>query len=165
MTLPPGISLRLATADDAEAGAVLHAACWREAYGPYAAPGLLAEKLANTSRWAEAWRVQLEKGPPRPLAVTDDGELVGFSVAGPSRDEGRPTPYELYAIYLREAWWGSGVAQELWEAVRPPGPTSLWVLEDNARARGFYRRNGFEPDGGRELYDDLGAWEIRMVRP
>jgi RimJ/RimL family protein N-acetyltransferase len=39
------------------------------------------------------------------------------------------------------------------------------VLEDNVRARGFYARNGFVPDGAREFYDDLGTWEIRMVRP
>ena len=89
---------------------------------------------------------------------------VGFAVAGPSREDDPPTPYELYAIYTRAAWWGSGLGQTLWDAVRPDGPCSLWVLEANARAQGFYRRNGFAPDGARELYAGLDGWEIRMVR-
>ena len=91
--------------------------------------------------------------------------LVGFSVVGPNRDPDAPAAQELFAIYTRAAWWGTGLGQRLWDAVRPGESCSLWVLEDNARARGFYARNGFVPDGARELYTDLGAWEIRMVRP
>ena len=49
--------------------------------------------------------------------------------------------------------------------MRTEQPCSLWVLEDNLRAQGFYRRNGFVADGTRELYDDLGTWEIRMIKP
>jgi ribosomal protein S18 acetylase RimI-like enzyme len=141
----------------------MHAACWREAYGPYVDVALLEERLAETAKWTAAWTRHLVDGPPRVLAEVD-GEPVGFSVVGPTRDEHAATPYELYAIYTRAAYWGSGLGQELWEAVRPDGPCSLWVLEANERARGFYRRNGFVADGSRELYAGLGAWEIRMVR-
>ena len=164
MSLPVGVELRLAVPADAEAGAALHAACWREAYGPYADPALLAERLADTDRWTDAWTRQLESGPPRVLAETD-GELVGFSVVGPGRDGDDIAPTELYAIYTRAAWWGTGLGQRLWDAVRPEEACSLWVLEDNQRAQGFYARNGFVADGGREFYDGLGTWEIRMVRP
>ena len=157
-------SLRPAVPADAAAGAAMHAACWREAYGPYADPRLLAERLADTDRWLSAWTRQLAEGPPRVLAEAD-GEPVGFAVAGRCRDEDRPTSSELYAVYTRRAWWGTGMGQALWEAVAPEGSCSLWVLEDNERARRFYEHNGFRPDGARELYADLGAWEIRMVRP
>ncbi|CAI9399990.1 GNAT family N-acetyltransferase [Nocardioides sp. T2.26MG-1] len=155
--------LRTAVAADAEAGAAMHRECWREAYGPYADPTRLAERLADVRRWSDAWARQLVAGPPRVLAEAD-GELVGFAVAGPSRDEEPVTPSELYAIYVRAAWWGTGLAQRLWESVRPDEPCSLWVLEANARAQSFYARQGFVADGTRELYTDLGAWEIRMVR-
>jgi ribosomal protein S18 acetylase RimI-like enzyme len=164
VTLVDGVTLRPGVPADAEAGAAMHAACWRESYGPHVDPALLAERLAATDRWVAAWTRHLVDGPPRVLAEAD-GELVGFSVTGPSRDEDRATPYELYAIYTRAAWWGTGLGQRLWDAVRPDGPCSLWVLETNERAQGFYRRNGFVPDGTRELYSDLEAWEIRMVRP
>lgn len=155
--------LRTAVPADAAAGAAMHNACWREAYGPYVDRTRLEERLADTPTWLSAWTRHLASGPPRVLAETD-GELVGFAVAGPTRDPDAGVPSELYAIYVREAWWGTGLAQRLWEAVRPEEPCSLWVLEENLRARRFYRRNGFVPDGARELYDDLGAWEIRMVR-
>ena len=156
-------TLRPATSADAVAGAALHAACWREAYGPYADPDLLAARLPDTERWVSAWPRQLEVGPPRVLAEVDE-ELVGFAVSGPCRDEAAGTPSELYAIYTRAAHWGTGLGQRLWEAVRPDDACCLWVLEDNERARGFYARNGFVADGARELYADLGTWEIRMVR-
>ena len=157
-------TLRPAVPADAVAGATLHAACWREAYGPYVDAALLEERLGDTERWVAAWTRHLVDGPPRVLAEVD-GDLVGFSVVGPTRDEDAVTPHELYAIYTRAAYWGTGLGQALWEAVRPDGPCSLWVLEANERAQGFYRRNGFAPDGSRELYAGLGAWEIRMVRP
>jgi ribosomal protein S18 acetylase RimI-like enzyme len=158
-------TLRPAVLADAEAGAAMHRECWREAYGPYADPARLAERLADTDRWVSAWTKHLADGPPRVLAIADGGELVGFSVVGGNRDPDAPTPAELYAIYVRAAWWGSGLGQRLWDAVRPEEPCSLWVLEDNLRAQGFYRRQGFVPDGARELYDDLGTWEMRMIRP
>ena len=157
-------TLRPATVADAEAGAAMHAACWREAYGPYVDATLLRQRLADTATWVAAWTRHLEAGPPRVLAEVD-GELVGFAVAGPGRGGDAPTPSELYAIYVRAAYWGTGLGQRLWHAVRPDEPCFLWVLEDNDRARGFYARNGFVPDGARELYADLDAWEIRMVRP
>lgn len=164
MSLPAGVELRPAVPADAEAGAAMHMACWREAYTPYADPALLEERLATSDRFVAAWTKQLVDGPPRVLAEAD-GELVGFAVAGANRDPDTPASTELYAIYVRAAWWGTGLGQRLWDAVRPEEPCSLWVLEDNARARGFYARNGFVPDGARELYADLGTWEIRMVKP
>ena len=40
---------------------------------------------------------------------------------------------------------------------------TLWVLEDNPRARRFYEAAGWEFDGGREIFSRGGvdAWEIR----
>jgi GNAT superfamily N-acetyltransferase len=155
--------LRRAVAADAAAGGVMHAACWREAYGPLVDADRLAERVADTARWAAAWTAQLASGPPRVVADAD-GELVGFAVVGPARDERPVAPTELYALYTRRAWWGSGLGQRLWDAVRPEQPCSLWVLEANDRAQAFYGRNGFVADGARERYDGLDAWEIRMVR-
>lgn len=156
--------LRSAVATDAVAGAALQRACWREAYAPYADAALLEARVRNEQPWIDAWVRQLAVGPPRVVAEAA-GELVGFAVAGPSRDEEPVAAGELYALYTRAAWWGTGLGQRLWEAVRPAGSCSLWVLEANARARAFYEREGFVADGTRELYADLDAWEIRMVRP
>jgi ribosomal protein S18 acetylase RimI-like enzyme len=163
VSLPPGVTLRTATADDAEAGAELHLACWREAYGPYVDPEILEERLAGHDRWVAAWERQLSVGPPRTLAL-DGNEPVGFAVAGPSRKDDAPVDLELYALYTRAAWWGSGLGAALLHAVAPNGPCWLFVLEANTRARAFYRRHGFEADGHGQLYQGFGTWEIRMVR-
>jgi GNAT superfamily N-acetyltransferase len=163
VTLPEGVTLRTATLDDVDAGAALHAACWREAYTGLVDPALLESRLSDTDRWRTGWTRQLEAGPPRVLAVADD-ELIGFAVAGPSRKDDAPTTQELYALYTRAAWWGSGLGQALLDVVAPIGPCWLFVLEGNARAQAFYARNGFAPDGHRQRYGGLDAWEIRMVR-
>jgi GNAT superfamily N-acetyltransferase len=159
-----GVELRTAVPADAQVGAALHAACWREAYGPHVDAALLEERLADTGRWVAAWTRHLIDGPPRVLAEAD-GELVGFAVVGANRDPDAPAPAELYAIYTRESWWGSGLGAALWDAVAPTEPCSLWVVEANARAQAFYRRQGFVTDGAREHYAGLDAWEIRMIRP
>jgi hypothetical protein len=44
----------------------------------------------------------------------------------------------------------------------PAESAVLWVADPNPRAHAFYRREGFEPDGGQAT--DFGVREIRMVR-
>ena len=165
MTAPaPDVRLRTAVPADPAPCATKHAPCWREANAPYVDAALLEQRVTDMDRWVAAWTEHLVDGPPRVLAEAG-GEPVGFAVVGLSRDDDGATPQELYAIYVRAAWWGTGLGQALWNAVRPDAACSLWVLEDNARAQAFYRRNGFVPDGARERYAGLDAWEIRMVRP
>ncbi|MFS0713038.1 GNAT family N-acetyltransferase [Microbacterium sp. 2P01SA-2] len=99
------------------------------------------------------------------VAVTS-GTIVGFAVSGASRDDPPAAPLELYAIYVRAAHYGTGAGQALLDAALGDEPASLWVLTDNPRARAFYARNGFRPDGVAK--DDTG-WgetisEVRLVR-
>ena len=159
-----GFSLRLARSADAEAGAHLHLACWHEAYTGLIAPEKLDPLLADPETWIASWRRHLAAAAPRWLAETAWGELVGFASAGPDRMAESPLGLELYAIYARQAWHGSGVGQSLLDAAVGDLACSVWVLEVNPRARAFYARNGFEPDGTREYDDRLGAWEVRLVR-
>ena len=115
--------------------------------------------------------------------TTPDG-IVGYASFGPERDVlGMPWPHpltpagsdgrvaELYALYVHPAWWSTGTGRALMDRVlakvRAAGYAciTLWVLEANARARRFYRRAGFAPDGARHVLDDLGGvTEIRYRR-
>ena len=110
--------------------------------------------------------------------------IVGYASFGPERDVlGMPWPHpltpagsdgrvaELYALYVHPAWWSTGTGRALMDRVlakvRAAGYAciTLWVLEPNARARRFYRRAGFGPDGARHVLDDLGGvTEIRYRR-
>ena len=47
---------------------------------------------------------------------------------------------------------------------RDYGRICLWVLEDNAAARGFYEKMGYAPDGARQILEGLGVWELRYSR-
>ncbi|WP_186764270.1 GNAT family N-acetyltransferase [Arthrobacter yangruifuii] len=90
--------------------------------------------------------------PPHVAAIGPD--IVGFSHAGPSRDDDAgPQVGEVTSLYLREGYVGSGIGRLLWEAalaqLRESGHTSVrvWVLETNSRGRTFYERRGLSPDG------------------
>jgi ribosomal protein S18 acetylase RimI-like enzyme len=121
---------------------------------------------------------------PRPAAGADAAPgIVGYASFGPERDvldtswphprttagaEGRVA--ELYALYVRPAWWSTGTGRALMDQVltRLSGAgyrhITLWVLEDNARARRFYEQAGFAPDDARHLLGDFGVTEVRYRR-
>ncbi len=172
---PVGITLRWSTPADAAEGAALHRACWRESYGPIVDRGLLEAQLADPVSWRERWArtgpdqfpamlAEVDAGPPdAPGEAPDAGALVGFAVAGPGRREG-DAETELYALYVRRAWHGTGLGRALFDAVVEPGPCSVWVLEDNARARSFYGTCGLTELTGRQRFDPLDAWEVRLHR-
>lgn len=48
--------------------------------------------------------------------------------------------------------------------VTPRTPAQLWVAESNPRARRFYEKNGFLPDGARFVVERLDLAELRLVR-
>jgi GNAT superfamily N-acetyltransferase len=78
---------------------------------------------------------------------------------------------ELYAMYVAPAWWSTGTGRALMghvlTALGADGyPRAiLWVLADNARARRFYERAGFTPDGSTNVITGLGGvLELRYAR-
>jgi len=171
----PWLLIREAGPDDAEGIARVHVASWQGAYR-----GLLAPDLLAGLDWRDRlprWQTLLaEAGPVRVLVAEAGGQVVGFCSVGPARDEDlmrRPENwYELYSIYLVQEQWGSGLGRRLWASARSRIPSevaavSLWVLEGNMRARAFYERQGFQPDGRRETTTRVGqdVPEIRYAWP
>jgi GNAT superfamily N-acetyltransferase len=95
-------------------------------------------------------------------------EIIGFAIVGAGRRIGDHEPVrerELFSLYALAAHHGGGAGQALLEAVLPAGaPAQLWVAEENPRARRFYARNGFAPDGARFRDEGLDLAEVRLVR-
>jgi len=154
--------IRPAVASDVASGAACHVACVREAYATLIEPERLVALTADLQAREELWRRMISEGRPLLVAVEDD-LVVGFIAAGPDEPVGDAT-FQLWVMNLRRAHWGTGLAQQLFDAAVGDRGAYLWVLRDNARARGFYTRNGFVPDGAERFEPDFGAPIIRMVR-
>jgi len=140
-----------------------HITCWREAYR-----GLVPDHVLDAfdvDRRAEQWeRIRVRYPGSTHVALVDD-DVIGFASAGASRDESPVTPTELNALYVRAAWYGTGVAHDLIRAaLLPDTPCSLWVFEKNPRAQAFYRKHGFELDGTTRVEAFTPSIEVRMVR-
>ncbi|WP_222195933.1 GNAT family N-acetyltransferase [Modestobacter italicus] len=159
----PGV-VRPATPADAAGIGPCHLACWQETYGGLLSPAFFASR--SPERFTANWGRVLADPATEPVVVAEvDGAVVGFAQAAPSRDEPPVRVQELTTLYLLAAQHGSGLGQALLDAVLADRPASLWVAEENPRAIAFYRRNGFSPDGARQVDDAWeGLAEIRLVR-
>ncbi|MET8798700.1 GNAT family N-acetyltransferase, partial [Nocardia sp. NPDC004568] len=150
--------------DHARALAACHIACWREAYRGLVPDHVLA--AFDVDRRAAAWERIAGDHTGRIVVAESGGEIAGFTHYGPPRDEPPVADRELWAIYVRADWYGSGLARALLDAVlEPERSCSLWVFRDNPRARAFYTTYDFVPDGTARAERFATATEIRMVRP
>lgn len=154
-------TIRRALPEDAQAFSACHYACWREAYSEL----WDEERFAglNTEELSDRRREEIEAGNFEHFLAEVDGEVVGIAMSGPSRDEDKDGGLELYAIYVREAMYGTGIATQLLNAATREEPVSLWVYRDNPRATAFYINRGFIPDGA-ERVDPSGILENRFSR-
>ena len=169
------VLVRPALAADADALGELHVATWRAAYRGLL-PDALLDGLSIPERQAK-WRGWLApSGSPETGTLVADlrGRPVGFSRWGRSRDDDAATrPIgELFAIYVEAALWGTGVGLALHERTIDAGRSTgfdemtLWVVRANDRARRFYARQGWRPDGGAAKKPFRGAVldEVRYRR-
>ncbi|MEV6768035.1 GNAT family N-acetyltransferase [Nocardia sp. NPDC051030] len=140
-----------------------HIECWREAYRDLVPAHVL--EAFDVDRRAEQWERNRVRYPGRTVVAVSEGVVIGFASGGTPLDESPVAAYELNALYVRSAWYGTGVAHDLMKTVLPENAdTSLWVFEENPRARAFYTKYGFELDGERRVEAFTPAIEVRMVR-
>ncbi|MFE5219865.1 MULTISPECIES: GNAT family N-acetyltransferase [unclassified Streptomyces] len=144
---------------------------WQHAYR-----GLIPETyLAGLDVAADAERRRARfaggTGSVGNLVAERAGEILGWAAYGPYRDGGPANgDAELYAIYLDPRHVGGGIGRALLtEAVARCAAyprMCLWVLKGNTRARRFYERAGFRPDGAEEPFEAGGVPvpELRYVK-
>jgi ribosomal protein S18 acetylase RimI-like enzyme len=169
----PGLRVRDATPADAEAIARVHVSTWQGAYAQvFPEEGLRAldERLEARTAW---WTETIEAGAPRAhtLIAAADGVVVGFVDVRPSRDDDADGERvaELTAIYVAPESWGTGAGRALMaealERLRASDfdAATLWVLDDNPRARRFYEAAGWSLDGCIKDDQVLGT-AVREVR-
>lgn len=149
------VELRDARRGDERAVAGLHVRSWQEAYRGLM-PDEFLDRLDPRDRAGRYTFGSREDGAPTTvLAVRREvGErIAGFVTFGASRDQDARGLGEVYALYVDPERHRGGVGRLLMAAARrrlaADGFTEaiLWVLRGNDRARGFYEREGWAPDG------------------
>lgn len=88
------------------------------------------------------------------LVAEEDGAVVGWAALGPSKEADRkPQDGELLALYAAPDRLGTGIGKALLRQIQVAARERsfhrlmLWVIAANTRARRFYERRGFVPDG------------------
>ena len=138
--------VRPAEVDDAAAIAKVHVASWRTTYRGLLPDAFLAS--LNESSNADRWRRTLAAASDTVYVAENADGIVGFASGGKERAGEVGYSGELYAIYVLRAVQGHGHGRRLVQAVvgglRELGLPDMivWVLRDNAPARGFYERLG-----------------------
>jgi GNAT superfamily N-acetyltransferase len=165
------VRVRRAGVDDAAAVADIHVRSWQAGYEHVFG----VERLATITveQRLPRWR-EILAGDEQVclLAEDDDGRALGWCTVGPGREADLQHAGEVWGIYAAPEAWGSGAGKALLAAgldtlaERGFAEASLWVLEDNPRARRFYEREGWTHDGARKQDEFLGVTvdEVRYRR-
>lgn len=163
--------IRDAQPGDAPAIATIQVVTWQAAYRGLMPDDVLAGlSVPARERW---WTGILHDPPPRTsvLVATSGNAVVGFASVGPSLDadcDGETGT--LYAIYLHPDRWRRGIGGRLHAAAMRRladlgfGSATLWMLDGNERAAGFYRREGWAADGLRQLDTGPGGIPLDEIR-
>lgn len=155
--------IRPATAEDASRLAEIYIFAKRSAYR-----GIFKnDRVSFNELQVLPLALQLRDDPAQrqDLFVCDDGIVRGLMRW--NRCQEAWGIWELKELYVDPFFQGGGYGRELMDSfltsARAGGMHTaiLWVLEKNDRARGFYARFGFAPDGGRKLQPDTPEYLLR----
>lgn len=145
--------LRDGTPDDAEDVEAVHyssrEAVYKDRTSDWPPPGL--DRSGRVARWRR-WLADPEIVS---IVAVDERQIVGFCTIRTSADEDSDPKRvaEMPTLYVQPQSWGRGVGRALCdEAITRCiamgfRTLTLWVLDLNTQARGFYEAFGFVPDG------------------
>jgi GNAT superfamily N-acetyltransferase len=160
--------IRRAMPSDAAAIATIEVTSWQAAYRGLMPDAFLGElSLAEkTIEWQQNLSKHAASGAKRVLLALDQRGALGFVRVGVAAELGNVGL--VYLLYVLPEFWGAGVGAALMQAgmreLRALGQDSafLWVLRDNRRARRFYERLGWQPDG-RTATADYGGVKLEAL--
>ena len=156
--------VRPAEPEDARGIAEVHVRAWQESYSHLVPADALAKQSVEQRalRWAEI----INDDVTDVFVASEGAVIVGWASASAGRAEDPPRARELEGIYVLASSYGSGAGQALLDAAIGNVPAFLWVADDNPRARAFYARNGFVPDGATKTGPLAGTdvLAVRLVR-
>ena len=100
------------------------------------------------------WKKLLAENQDVHYIITLDHQAIGIITINPQNESDLPdTVYELSGLYFDPDFVGKGLGTRAMNWIKTEIKTrgfhgiSLWVLSQNDRAKAFYIKNGFHPDG------------------
>lgn len=173
------IVLRTATLADVPAIADIHVRAWQRTYRGMM-PDDFLDALAPEQRYAR-WEADIASPDAEMTVIVaadlSSGRIVGFCSVCPQKhpapgDVALPGAGEIYTMYVDVDDAGRGTGRHLIEAAEARMRAMeftrgvLWMLADNASARGFYERMGWRADGvcTAIAYGDVLVPEVRLVK-
>ncbi len=135
----------------AEMGFV-HSCSWQKAYANIIPNEIIA--AFTPEKRAEIFSNIIESQPEEYYLFVVNDQSAGIASLSKSHEKDSPnTVGEIYSIYFHPDYWGTPATQVAFQfcidRLKALGFSfiTIWVLEDNIRARRFYEKNGFEFDG------------------
>jgi len=145
----------------------IHVESWNVAYRGIMPDDVIArtDLAYRTAFWTE--RIADREWPV--FLIEEDGETVAFCQMIPTRDpeDDRTRVGQIPSLHvlphLRRRGYGRLLLDEVFAEFRRRDFTdvTLWVLEENRKARQFYERMGFKADGGAGTYPKTSVAEVR----
>ena len=159
--------IRLATLDDANCCADIHAKSWNFAYSDIVPKEIIDE---HNARWLMIWNRMLANNNESHYVITLDDVIIGFlTITIPRDNDLEETYYEIVGLYLSPRYIGLGLGKQSMDwmkkeiSSRGYNDISLWVLEENNRAREFYEKAGFMHDGKTKKSGLADTLEVRYL--
>ena len=170
LSKPTAVRIRRAQRADAGAIAEIHVGSWQSAYRGIL-PDNVLDQLSVEQR-AQKWSEILAGGESTTIVAEDRGAIVGFANFAASRDADADATRvaEILAVYVSPSCWGRGVGTRLCEAALGElaaggfAEVTLWVLQRNEQAIGFYDGLGFTTDGATQERIIGTAQEVIRLR-
>jgi ribosomal protein S18 acetylase RimI-like enzyme len=161
------VTIRRAESGDAEAVARIHVESWNVAYRGIMPDDVIArtDLAYRTAIWAQ--RLTDRDWPV--LLIEEQGKAVAFCqmIPTPDPDDDPTRVGHITSLHVLPHLRGKGLGRMLLERVfaefrqRGFDEVTLWVLEENRRARAFYEKHGFHLDGGSRPYPNTNVPEVR----
>jgi ribosomal protein S18 acetylase RimI-like enzyme len=154
------VIIRTAQVADAQAIARVRVAAWRAAYRGLMPDAYLERadlEVAETQQLRDRLGAIADRAR---VSVAESNErIVGYCAYGcDTNDERECLKGAIYDLYVHPQLWYHGIGQRLlayateYFKIQGCSEATLFVYEENIRARRFYERAGWSSDGHRELY-------------
>lgn len=156
------IDVRRADPEDAAEIAAIHHEAWQGAYCGIIPHRALASMI---NRRGPDWWASAIKRAASVLVIEVGGRIAGYATIGRSRSRDLKQQGEIYELYVKPEYQGTGLGTRLFAAARDRlsghGLKGLvvWALEDNETATTFYHGMG-----GRDIAEGVEIFDQKALR-